>query len=607
MLRKITTRLKLAFTTLLVALCVTNAWAQDLRLEIQAPRVVSTGEMFRLAFVANAKVDNFTPPSFDGFTVTAGPIQASQTSVNFINGKVTQSVSSTFTYTLYAEKEGKFTIGPAKVKNGNEEAQTQPFTIECVKGQPAQAQQAQGQQSSGAATSSDDLYLALTVNKREVYRGEHLVATLKLYNRSAAIADLGNLKNPSFEGFWNQNIEVPSQISFQRENVNGTVFETGLLGKQLLFPQQAGELSIGSSEVDVVVQIRTRSRDMFEDFFGGGYQNVRKHLQSKSVKIKVKDLPAGAPVSFSGAVGSFKMEASLSKKQLTANDATSLTIRISGNGNLKLINAPKVDFPVDFEVYDTKATESIKNSDAGSSGYRQFEIPLIPRSAGEFMIPAIEFSYFNPSTGKYVTLHTPEQTISVEKDSRVQQSYSSSEGRREGIKVLGQDIRFIKTGDNALPTEPKFFLGSAMFYLLYITAIILFSTIYILSKKRIKENKNIVLVKNKKANKVARKRLKASAQLLKMGNAQGFYNELLRAMWGYLSDKLSIPVAELSRENAQQAFTDRSIEEAYITTFLSVIDECEFARYAPGSGRQEMEQVYADAVGVISKLEQRIK
>lgn len=612
MLNKIAIGFKATFAALIAMLCTAQIRAQNIQLEIQAPRVVTVGEMFRVVFAANGKVDNFIAPSMEGFVVTAGPVQGSSSQVQIAGGKVTQSVTYSFTYTLYAEKEGKLTIGSAKVKAGSEEAQTQPFAIECVKGEaPHAAQQQQQQQGGGqkpavAGGSDGSLYLGVTLNKTEVYRGECIVASTKIYTRGNSIRGFENVKKPTYNGFWSQDVDVPQEINFARENVSGVVYDAGLLWKQLLFPQQSGELTLSPSEIDVIIQVRTRSRDMFEDFFGGGYQNIRKHLQSKTIKVKVKDLPGGAPASFSGAVGSFKIESSLSKQQLVANDATTLTIRISGNGNLKLINQPKVDLPVDFEMYDTKTTDAIKNSDAGASGYRQFEIPLIPRSAGEFTIPPIEFSYFNPATGKYATLYTKEQAISVEKDTKSQQTYSSSEGRREGIKFLGKDIRFIKTGE-ALARQNKLFFGSPSFYLLYIALLAIFAALYAWLKKHRKNSQNVVLMRNRKANKAAKKRLRNSAQLLKMGNAQGFYDELLRAMWGYLSDKLNIPVAELSRESAREAFAERSIEEPYIETFLSVIDECEFARYAPSSGRKEMAQLYRDAAGVISKLEQRVR
>jgi hypothetical protein len=612
MLNKIAIGLKTTLAALAAMFCTAQVHAQNIQLEIQAPRVVTVGEMFRVTFVANKQVDNFTAPSMEGFVITAGPAQASSSQVHISGGKVIQSVSHSFTYTLYAEKEGKFTIGPARVKAGSDEAQTQPFVIECVKGEePRTAQQQQqqggGQKSAAAAAGSDGtLYLGVTLSKTEVYRGECIVAATKIYTRGNSIRGFENVKKPTYNGFWSQDVDVPQEINFVRENVNGVVYDAGLLWKQLLFPQQSGELTLSPSEIDVIIQVRTRSRDVFEDFFGGGYQNIRRHLQSKTVKVKVKDLPVGAPASFSGAVGSFRVEASLSKKQLMANDATTLTVRVSGNGNLKLINEPKVNLPVDFEVYDTKTTDAIKNSDAGASGYRQFEIPLIPRSAGEFTIPPIEFSYFNPATGKYVTLYTNEQTISVEKDTKSQQTYASSEGRREGIKFLGKDIRFIKTGETSAQ-QNRLTFGSPAFYLLYVALLAIFAALYAWLKKHRKNSQNVVLMRNRKANKVAKKRLRNSAQLLKMGNAQGFYDELLRAMWGYLSDKLNIPVAELSRESTREAFAQRGIEEPYIETFLSVIDECEFARYAPSSGRKEMTQVYRDAVGVISKLEQRVK
>jgi hypothetical protein len=608
MLNKIAIGLRAMLAALAIMLCSAQLCAQNLQLEIQAPRVVTVGEMFRVTFVANGKVDHFFTPNIEGFVVTAGPVRGDDTQVQIVNGKVTQSTTYSFTYTLYAEKEGKFTIGQAKVKAGNDEAQTQPFAIECVKGEQRAVQQggSGGQQPAASAGGENSLYLGVTLSKTEVYRGEYLVAATKLYTRGNSIRNFENVKKPIYNGFWSQDIETPQEINFTRENVSGVVYDVGLLWKQLLFPQQSGELTISSNEIDVIMQVRTRSRDMFEDFFGGGYQNIRKSLQSKVLKVRVKELPGGAPASFSGAVGSFKIESSLSKKQLVANDATTLTVRISGNGNLKLMNAPKVDLPVDFEPYDTKTTDAIKNSDAGASGYRQFEIPFIPRSAGEFTIPPIEFSYFNPATGKYVTLLTQAHTISVEKDTKSQQTYASAEGRREGIKFLGKDIRFIKTGVT-LAQQDRLFFGSMLFYLLYVALILVFAVLYVWLKKHRKNSQNVVLVRNRKANKVAKRRLKNSAQLLKVGNAQGFYDELLRAIWGYLSDKLNIPVSELSRENAREAFAERNIEEQYIETFISVIDECEFARYAPGSGRKEMTLLYHEAVGVISKLEQRVK
>ncbi|MDR3366849.1 MAG: BatD family protein [Prevotellaceae bacterium] len=609
MLNKIAIGFKAMLTALVAMLCTAHIQAQNLQLEIQAPRVVTVGEMFRVTFVATGEVKNFIAPSMEGFVVAAGPMKESSYDVHIAYGKVIQRLIYTFTYTLYAEKDGKFTIGSAKVTSGSDEAQTQPFAIECVKGEePRTAQQQAGGQKPAAAAvgSNGSLYLGVMLNKTEVYRGECIVATTKIYTRGNSIRGFENVKKPTYNGFWSQDVDIPKEINFVRENVNGVVYDAGLLWKQLLFPQQSGELTLSPSEIDVIIQVRTRPRDILEDFFSGGHQNIRKHLQSRTVKVKVKDLPGGAPASFSGAVGSFKIESSLSKKQLVANDATTLTIRISGNGNLKLVNQPKVDLPVDFDAYDTKTTDAIKNSDAGATGYRQFEIPLIPRSAGEFVIPPVEFSYFNPSTGKYVTLHTKEHAISVEKDTKSQQTYTSSEGRREGIKFLGKDIRFIKTGETLVQQDRQFF-GSAVFYLLYAALAAAFVALYAWMKKHRKDSRNVVLMRNKKANKVAKKRLKNSAQLLKMGNAQGFYDELLRAMWGYLSDKLNIPVAELSRESAREAFAERSIEEPYIETFLSVIDECEFARYAPGSGRKEMAQLYRDAVTVISKLEQRVR
>ncbi|GHT68217.1 hypothetical protein FACS189452_07440 [Bacteroidia bacterium] len=582
--------------------------AQALSLDVQAPRVVNVGEAFRMTFVANQNVDNFTPPSIEGFSVMAGPAQSSSQNVSIVNGNVTRSIQISFTYTLVAEREGKFTIGAAHVRSGNAEAHTTPFVIECVNGGGA-AQNTQRTQGASNNSANDDnsLFLYVAVNKREVYRGEHLSATIKLYSRGTGIAGIENPKMPTFNGFWNQDIETPKQIEFKRENVNGTVYDAGVLFKQLLFPQQTGDIVINPAELDVIVQVRTRSRDIFDDFFGGGVQNVRRSLKSKSVTIKVKDLPVGAPKSFSGAVGNFKIESSISANKITANDGITLTIKISGNGNLKLINAPKVSFPPDFEVYETKPSESIKNTEAGANGYRQFEVSIIPRSAGEFEIPAVEFSYFNPATHQYVTLQTKPHNLLIEKDTRATDNYSTTEPHRSDIKHLGQDIRFIKTDPAGRKSQPATFMGTAQFYLLYLLLIVLFVVSYLLLKKYVRDSQNVVLVKNRKANKMAKKRLNAAAHLLKMNKAQGFYEELLRASWDYLSNKLNIPMAELSRDAAQSSLAERNIPEEDIQTFLSVVNECEFARYAPSGGQQAMEHLYQQAVQVISKLEQRIR
>jgi hypothetical protein len=412
---------------------------------------------------------------------------------------------------------------------------------------------------------------------------------------------------PNFNGFWKQDIGTSQQINFVRENVDGTVYDVGLLFHQLLFPQQSGDIVINPAELDVVVQTRTRSRDIFEEFFGGGIQNVRQSLKSTPVTIRVKDLPAGAPAGFTGGVGNFKIESSISSKKITANNGVTYTLKITGSGNLELLNPPKVSFPPDFESYDVKTTKNIKNSVNGATGYRQFEFPVIPRSAGEFEMPAIEFSYFNPATGQYHTLRTQSHILSVEKDTRAGDTYVSGEPHRSDIKHLGQDIRYIKTGVKGWLSQPALVVGRTGFYLCYLWLLLLFIAGYFLLKKYLKDMQNAVLIKNRRANKLARKRLSAAAHLLKIGKQQGFYEELLRAMWEYLGNKLNIPVAELSRQKTQSALGERQVKEADIAAFLNVIDECELARYSPISGQQAMEQLYDEAAETITKIEQQVR
>ncbi|MDR1680365.1 MAG: BatD family protein [Prevotellaceae bacterium] len=588
---------------------ISVAQADEVQFSLAAPRVVSVNEQFRVTFSVNANAGNITPPDFAGFNVIAGPSRSTSQQVTFNNGAVTQTQTTNFIYILQAAQEGKFTLGAAAIAVNNQTYRTQPATIEVVKGEPQNAgqQNRQPQQStSNAVAESGDVFVRISVSKSSVYRGEYLTATVKIYTQ-AGIAGFEDIKFPTFNGFWSQEVEAPQQLNFQRENVNGKVYNSALVRRYVLFPQQTGDLKIDPFEITCALQVRRQGRSMFDDFFGASTQIVRKHIASPPVTVHVNALPANAPASFAGAVGTgFRMDAQLSRDTMTANDAASLSIKISGEGNIKLVDAPKVSLPPDFETYDTRISDNSRASTGGIGGTKQFEIPFIPRSAGTFSMPPIEFSYFDIAKKQYVTLRSKSLEIRVARDPNAAAATTSGINK-QAVKALGEDIRYIKTERPKWRETNRIFFASPTYFLLIGAEVLLFVLAFLLLSKRRKEARNIVLVRNRKANKMARQRLKAADRLLKAGNESGFYEELTKALWGYLSDKLAMAVADLSRENARDALQNRRIPDADAETFLQAIDQCEFARYAPAGGSVQMQKIYDSAIAAISRFEQLLK
>ncbi|MDR2801755.1 MAG: BatD family protein [Prevotellaceae bacterium] len=599
---------------LLLLFCsISAAHADDVSFNVSAPRVVGTNESFRVTFSVNADAGNFTPPDFAGFHVIAGPSRSSEQRFQIINGKQSHSQTTHFVYVLQAVKEGNVTLGAAGVAVDNKTYQSQPVTIEVVKAedapQAAQQQQAQqGAQPADGAGGGNDVFVRILVSKSNVYRGEYLTATVKIYSQSLNIAGFEDVKFPTFNGFWSQEIEAPQQLQFQRENVNGKIYNSAVVRRYVLFPQQTGALKIDPFEITCALQVQVSPRSMFDDFFGSSAQIVRKHIASPTVTVQVNPLPANAPASFAGAVGTgFRMTAELARDSVTANDAASVIIKISGEGNVKLVEAPKIVWPPDFETYDVKVSDNSKTSSSGVNGSKQFEIPFIPRSAGSFSIPPVEFTYFDIAKKQYVTLASKPLDIRVGKDPNAGSAVTVSGVNRQAVRALGEDIRYIKTDLPQWQKKEGLFFGSLPYYLLLVTEVLAFLLCYLFLSKRRKDLQNVVLVRHRKANKIARRRLNIADRLLKSGNESGFYEELTKALWGYLSDKLAIAVADLSRENTRETLFSRQIPEADIEAFLQVMDECEFARYAPAGGSVQMQKIYNDAMNVISRFEQKLK
>lgn len=581
-----------------------NLSGQGVKFTASTKKVVATGEQFKLVYSINAQGKGFRAPDLRNFSILSGPNSSTSTSVQIINGKMTQSITNSYTYYLQATKQGKFAIKPAKITVDGKVHSSNSVSIEVVKGSTAGSTNKKNTNNTkSAGLSSDDLFVRLSLSKSQAYLGEQIIATIKIYSR-VDLVDFADMEFPSFDGFWSQEIETPANITLERENVKGKIYNTGLLKKNILFPQQSGEITIDPFELECVVRQRTGKRDFFGRYMT---RNVIQKVKSARRKIKVKSLPASKPDGFNGAVGSFKMNASIDKDQVKTNEAITLNIKISGSGNLKLIDPLEIEFPPDFETFDPKINSNIKNSSSGASGVKTFEYLILPRHAGEFSIPPIAFSYFDPASKTFKTLHSDEYKITVEKGKEEETTTIISGTKKENVKFIGNDIRFIKTNNSELREKGKLFFGSAVFFLSYLIAIALFFLVFILFRKKRKQDSDQVLVRNKKAGKVSKKRLRQAALYLKNNEKENFYNEVSKALWGYLSDKLSIPLSELSKENIEEALSKHQVPEELSAQFSEVLDTCEFARYAPVSEASEMSLMYDKASELISKLEQKLR
>ena len=597
--------------TLLALFGATVAAADEkVSFEAKAPMVVAKGEAVRVEFSLNAKPDegSFAAPSFEGFDVIAGPAESQGSSIQIINGQMTRSSNYTITYVLLPQREGNFTIDAASVRVGKTEYRTKPLPVEVVdevKSGGEAGKSAAGRPGDVQQVAKDDILLRMILSRTTAFKGEPIRATLKLYYRVNLRGD-GGSKFPSFNGFWAQEIEQEAQP--QRERYNGKVYETQVIKEYLLYPQQSGELTVEPAELNVVAQVIVQSPDP-DPFFGGGHEvyDVRRSLRTAPVKVTVRELPAGAPESFSGAVGRFTMASNAPSTELAANSAATYTIKISGTGNLSFVQAPKLTLPSSFEQYNVKTTESMKTTAAGTTGYRQFEYPFIARAEGEYEIAPVEFTYFDPATKQYITLSTARLPINVAPDAGDGGSSQVVTGlSKEDVKLLGQDIRFIKLGRGNLRLQGRPFMGGTLYFVLLTAIVAAFAGAYVALRKRIRDRRNAVLMRGKRANKVAVQRFRAAAGYMKEENRHAFYEEMLRALWGYMSDKFNIPVANLTKENVREELHKRGVAPELSQRFSEIISRCDEAQYSPLAGAR-MCDVYDEGVDFLSKLESVIK
>ena len=606
--------MKKIFLTVLSVLTAFVAFAQS-SIKVEAPNVVATDEQFNVTFIIegeNSPTD-FAWASNDDFQIQWGPQQGKSTSIQIVNGQRSKSVQSTYTYVLRPNKAGRFTLPVATAKVKGKTISSEPVSIEVVAAgsssnsqsaaRPSNGQQAQRQQ---AGLQDSDIFLKLTLDHTNVVVGEPIIATLKLYQR-VNIAGFENVSFPTFNGFWSQEIEAPTNIEFAREVYDGQIYNAALLRKFVLVPQQQGKVTINPAEMTCLVNVRVSSggTSIFDGFFDD-YRTVRKKVATQPMTVTVNPLPAGAPASFAGGVGHFTISAKVSKDTLKTHEAASLILTVSGRGNVSLLETPKVNFPPDMEVYDTKISDKIDKS--GLSGSRIYEYPFIPRSYGDFEIEPVKYSYYDVNQRKYVTIETQPIVLNVLRGNEAEASGVVVSGvLPKDVKNLASDIRFINVKDSELVSRGHFFVGSVLFWILvvalFVVAVVLWAALRHLAARRA----DVVGSKNRKATKMALKRLQLANTFLKQNLYTAFYEELHKALLGFISDKLNIPSAELSRERISEALAEGGVAPSLTETFIGILDACEYARYAPTAGNEAMAAHYTSALDVISSIDSDMK
>ena len=582
--------------------------------KLNAPDVCEVGRRVNISYVVDTQdVEDIQIGTFSGFELLYGPSTSQQSSFQMINGKTTHSSTITFTYVLLAKEEGDFTLPKASVKIGSKTIHSNTTNIKVL---PASQNSQTGGTSSSQGTRQQrnrtangtigdgELFITSTVSKSKIYEQEAVVLTYKLYTLVNIRQLIGEM--PELDGFHCQELNNKAQLSLKYEHYNGRNYGTAIWRQYVLFPQKSGKLKIPSISFNAEVEVTNPHADPFDIFFGGGSltQLLQKTINTPEVVIDVKSLPEPIPENFSGAVGKFSMTGTLSPEQLNANDAANLRLVISGHGNMKLMKAPELDEPKDFEVYTPKETDKTTNTTSGAKGNIVFDYVIVPRHGGKYSISPVEFVYFNPETEKYSTLHTDSFHLAVARG-KVASSASTIQ-EKEDLRVLSSDIHYIKTKKTIIRKTVDDFFGTISYIMVYLGSLIVFLIILSVFYRHAKTNADIVRKKGKRAGKEATKRLKMANKLLKSHEAGAFYEETLRALLGYAGDKLNIPMTHLSKENVNEALLARGVEESLIRQYMEVLESCEFARFAPGDPAATMDKIYDTAIQAINNLDKSL-
>ena len=569
-------------------------------------RQVIVGERFQLQYSINSSASGFSAPDLSAFEIYSGPNQS--TSVQIVNGNYSQAL--TYSFILAPKKEGKATIGPATIVVGNGKVKSNAVELEVLKGGATTKQQGgntAGNNASGNnVNAGDNLFIRAIVDKSKAYLGEQITVTYKIYSKYNQIS-FSELKFPTFNGYYSEEIKSIKNDKLIPENYNGSNYYTAELKKTLLFPQKSGKLEVPSLDATCLVREKVQAQSIFDQFFGGSYKDAEVKVRSKSLQLEILPHPAsGKPADFNGAVGNFSIAAKTDKTTLKAGDAVNYKITLSGKGNLKLLENLPIQFPTEFEVYDPQVTDEISVTDGGMSGKRMFEYLMIPRAGGSYALGPFTFSYFDPIRKTYQTTTIPKIVLEVEKTNG-EQVVVNRGGSQTSVKKLASDIRFIHTGDAELePIQNNHFFGSAGFYSLLSLPPLALIVLLFMRMRSAERTNNLGAYKKKEAGSMAQKRLKKAKELLVLNNKIAYYEEVYKALNGYLSDKLQMPVAELSKEAIKTKLDSHKVPEPLIAELLKIIDSCEFARYAPG-GTSEMEDIYSETIHTLNKIDQQLK
>ena len=595
-----------------------NLGAQsDITFKTICKKQVSVGEQFQVSYELNGDGKDFKSPNFNNFEVIGGPFSSTSSSIQVINGSISRTNTQTYSFHLRAIKEGKFMLPQASVTVDKKRITSDPFEINVTPSSNNESVYS-GTSSAQSQTTlnNKEVFLEAVPNKRRVYLGEQIVLTYRIFF-TIPISQLSISESPSYTGFWTKDI-TNNNGSLQQSSIvrDGQQYNVATIQEIVLFPQKAGELTIDPLDISCLAQIRqernrSRGYDPFEEFFGDvmgtSYTNVRKEIKSQPIKIEVLPLPnANKPNDFKGAVGQFTFTSKIDKTELKVNEAFTFTITASGKGNIELLELPKPVFPPDFEVYDPKITSSIKDNALGISGSKKAEYIVIPRVSGKFDINGVDFSYFDPSSAKYITLKSDDYEINVEKSDISQSSNIYTPGQAD-IKYLGSDIRHINVNSNRLYVTGTTFFMSPLYIIIMVILTFIFIVTLIIYKKFHELNKNQVIIRNKKATKVAKKRLTNAHNHIKQSNYNGFYEELSQALWGYISDKLNISRSKLSMDSVKEIMTTSHISEDVTNEFIELLNNCEFARFAPGDPNKRMDELYQKGIDIITKIEKTLK
>ena len=600
-----------------------SSFADNIEFTASSKSPVRVGERFRLTYSVNGDGENFHAPQITDFMILSGPNSSSNSSIQIINGKVSRNMNHSFSYILKATKEGVYTIPAATINVDGKKYTSNTIKVKVLKGNNVSSSSTSSTssnsnnnnlQTNNSSEKTPYAFIKTKVSNKNPYIGEQVIVSYDLYYR-VNISNYNFEQLPSYPGCWSQKISEGNK-SQRTKFVDGVQYNVAEIFKEAVFPQKSGKITAKPMQFSVNMRVKSknrRSRDPFDSFFDdpffGNSQSIQRILSSDDISLNVKNIPVkGQPIDYTGAVGSFTMNASVDKTTLKANEAINLTIKINGTGNISLIDAPAIDFPPDFETYDPEISKKINESPTkGISGTKTFKYLLIPRVKGSYTINPIHFTYFDLIKKEYVTLSSPQFTFEIEEgqDNGSQNiSYSAS---KEDIKYLGSDIHFIVTKPMELQKKGYLFFGSIAFWLWVIIPILLLITIFFIKKFLSKRNGNIALQKERKATRIAKKRLKAAEKLKLNNKSQEFYDEIAQAVWGYISDKFNLQLSNLSIDSVREKLIDKNIDDELIKQFISTLENCEYARFAPGDKTEIMENLYNMAQEAIIKTEKELK